>query len=125
MKLCLTHAAVRSLQSAVQHLKASDLAADDERKLLTQLCAHFCSRNAGVTKAALEVFVQLHRKRVLDVGQLLVDAEKQDGKAPFDNLVALLGHADLDIQQRTLTVINAVIKTCGTDICAFALCALP
>ena len=79
---------------------------------MSRLSHHFASRNTGVAKAALEVFVQLHRKRALDLSWLLADTSATDA------LVQLLAHADVDIQQRALSLLNVVVtsdKSGGDD----------
>lgn len=100
-----------ALHICLQHYRETD--ADKhpvalEQQLMLSLSKQFEAVHTGVSKGTLEVFIQLNRRRKVNVYDIL--RQSHTGEPPCAALVRLLSHADVDCHQRALTLINAVVS---------------
>lgn len=100
-----------ALHICLQHYRETD--ADKhpvalEQQLMLSLSKQFEAVHTGVSKSTLEVFIQLNRRRKVNVYDIL--RQSHTGEAPCAALVRLLSHSDVDCHQRALTLINAVVS---------------
>jgi hypothetical protein len=102
-----------ALHVCVLHFRDSDAdkqpVAALEQEVMQHLAGHFEHVHTGTAKGALELFVQLNRRRKIDVLSVLRRAHSDE--EPLASLVRVLGHSDVDCHQRALTLINAVVAS--------------
>jgi hypothetical protein len=85
--------------------------------LLSHIARHLDTVNANVIKAALELFLQLNRRQKIGLYDLFIKPSRHaHGDATASGLlVKFLANADVDVHQRALALINALIQVC--DLC--------
>lgn len=145
--LCSLAYALNALHVIIQHHREAEHGAI-ANDLMLVVVQHFESLNASASKAALEVFIQLNRRQKVNINDiflglhtgwhaskcsiafLVVEFARTRNETPCANLVRLLSHADVDVHQRALTLLNAVVQHASTSEglrsgvcrCRFTLC---